>query len=123
MTTEKEIHKSIENVIDLIALISIAPPAKLPDEKHVTLPSGIVPVIKLIGTFLASTPYEVIEYEEKNFKLELFNRVDIMKAFRRHAFAMLSNACPDCGQSMDTHREEDDPQASGVAHEPPNRFN
>jgi hypothetical protein len=76
--------------------------------------------LQLIESFLESTPYEVLEFQQDNFGVKLFNRVEIKTAFKKHAVCLATGKCPDCGQPMDSHNHEDGPQIMGVTNEPLN---
>ena len=74
----------------------------------------------LIASFLLSKPYTTVDYEEETFGLSLYSRVDIMDAFKKHALAVLTDVCPDCGKPMAAHREDDE---IGHQHESSDRLN
>jgi hypothetical protein len=88
----------------------------------ILLPDGILPVLKIVNSFLKSRPYEVIDFKDEDFKLSVFNRVDIMAAFKRHARARMTGfTCTECGLPIDDHvLTDDDPPRAICQNEPLN---
>lgn len=101
---------ALQNAVDLIAKIGKTDSGEI---VAVSFPEmkALLAATRLVHLFLVSTPYEMVEFEDENEQcgMKMWNRVDIMAAFRRHAKATLTNKCPDCGQPMNTHKEGDHP--------------
>lgn len=84
---------------------------------------GLIKQLPFIISFLKSQPYQFIDYKEDSFGITLYNRADIMDAFKRHVHAVLTGMCPDCGKPMSAHTLNDDPSMEHHHHEPPDRLN
>ena len=120
MNNEEATQRVQEAITDIDAfLISVR---QLPKGDPIAVPLSIVRHLPLVASFLMSKPYTTVDYEEgEQFGFSMYNRVDIMAAFKKHAMAVLTNVCQDCGESMDTHtRNHHDLDCHN---EPPDRVN
>jgi hypothetical protein len=90
MLTNDEIDRAVEASVKLITIVAAGHWSDGINET-VILPNGILPVIKIVESFINSNPYEVIDYREDRFQLTMLNRVDILAAFKRHARARIKH--------------------------------